>query len=43
METHDLHPEMQGDDWMTAYQGGSASGEVQGALQLHLQEQLQLL
>ena len=39
-EMHDLHPEMQEDDWMTAYQGGGG-GEEQGALQSHLQAQLQ--
>ena len=38
-EMHDLPPEMQEDDWMTAYQGGG--GEDQGELQSHLQAQLQ--
>jgi len=38
-EMHDLHPEMNEDDWMTVYQG--EGGEEHGALQSHLQAQLQ--
>jgi len=42
-EMRDLNPEMQEDDWMTAYQGGEEQVALQSHLQAQLQAQLQLL